>query len=279
MNKILILIIAVITLFTPILAQKKSVARKKAPATKPASGEATAKVSVAKNPIAGKFFRTLETPDPKVLEQLLSADFIGTTDDGMPMNKAELLDRFKSGKIVMSNPQETMSRISGATGIVTGIVQWNNQKLIRYTEVWILRQARWQLLSWQATPLNPAYLLAKKIAGGKKVISTDSGLQYIDIVEGTGNSPKQGDRVRVHYTGTLENGTKFDSSVDSNKPFEFQIGVGQVIPGWDEGVMSMKVGGKRKLVIPPQLGYGARGIGPIPPNATLLFDVELLEVK
>jgi peptidylprolyl isomerase len=84
----------------------------------------------------------------------------------------------------------------------------------------------------------------------------------------------------VHYTGTLENGKKFDSSVDRKQPFSFMIGVGQVIRGWDEGVMSMKVGGKRKLVIPANLGYGARGAGGvIPPNATLLFDIELLEVQ
>ena len=109
--------------------------------------------------------------------------------------------------------------------------------------------------------------------------STPSGLQYIDEVEGTGVSPQPGQIVQVHYTGTLENGTKFDSSVDRRQPFEFPIGVGRVIKGWDEGVMTMKVGGKRKLVIPAELGYGSRGIGPIPPNSTLIFDVELLAVK
>ena len=110
--------------------------------------------------------------------------------------------------------------------------------------------------------------------------TTASGLQYIDTVEGTGESPKPGQMVRVHYTGTLENGQKFDSSVDRNEPFEFPIGLGRVIKGWDEGVMTMKIGGKRKLVIPADLGYGARGAGGvIPPNATLIFDVELLGVK
>ena len=109
--------------------------------------------------------------------------------------------------------------------------------------------------------------------------ATPSGLQYIDLVVGDGESPKPGQQVKVHYTGTLENGTKFDSSVDRNQAFEFQIGMGRVIKGWDEGVMTMKVGGKRKLVIPAELGYGSRGIGPIPPNATLIFDVELLGVK
>jgi peptidylprolyl isomerase len=111
------------------------------------------------------------------------------------------------------------------------------------------------------------------------MVTTASGLQYEDVKEGTGASPTRGQRVTVHYTGTLPDGRKFDSSRDRNDPFVFQIGVGQVIKGWDEGVMSMKVGGRRKLVIPPQLGYGARGAGGvIPPNATLHFDVELLGV-
>ncbi len=121
---------------------------------------------------------------------------------------------------------------------------------------------------------------ANPTAQESKVVTTASGLQYEDIVVGTGASPSQGKTVSVHYTGTLTNGTKFDSSRDKGQPFQFVIGVGQVIKGWDEGVMSMKVGGRRKLTIPPQLGYGARGAGSvIPPNATLVFDVELLDVK
>lgn len=110
-------------------------------------------------------------------------------------------------------------------------------------------------------------------------ITTDTGLKYVDEVVGTGESPSPGKRVRVHYTGWLENGTKFDSSVDRGQPLEFAIGVGRVIKGWDEGVMTMKVGGKRKLIIPPDLGYGVRGVGPIPPNSTLIFEVELLGVR
>lgn len=110
--------------------------------------------------------------------------------------------------------------------------------------------------------------------------TTSSGLQYVDLVEGEGITPKTGQNVTVHYTGTLESGKKFDSSVDRGTPFSFKIGVGQVIKGWDEGVGTMKVGGRRTLIIPPDLGYGARGAGGvIPPNATLLFDVELLDVK
>src|SRR6266498_3677960 len=117
-----------------------------------------------------------------------------------------------------------------------------------------------------------------------KMQKSPSGLQYEDVKVGTGAAPKTGQTCVMHYTGWLyENGArgkKFDSSVDRGEPFEFPIGTGRVIKGWDEGVASMKVGGKRTLVIPPALGYGARGAGGvIPPNATLMFDVELLAVK
>ncbi len=117
-----------------------------------------------------------------------------------------------------------------------------------------------------------------------KPVTTASGLQIIDTKVGEGASPKTGQTCVMHYTGWLykdgAKGEKFDSSVDRGQPFEFKIGMRQVIGGWDEGVASMKVGGKRTLIIPPELGYGARGAGGvIPPNATLMFDVELLGVK
>ena len=129
---------------------------------------------------------------------------------------------------------------------------------------------------------NTAQEISKKMTteNTEKIITTPSGLKYLDRVVGTGASPKTGQTVTVHYTGTLENGTQFDSSRDRNQPFSFKIGVGQVIKGWDEGVLTMKVGGDRKLIIPSDLGYGARGAGgAIPPNATLIFDVELLGIK
>jgi peptidylprolyl isomerase len=114
----------------------------------------------------------------------------------------------------------------------------------------------------------------------KKVVTTPSGLKYTELKVGTGATPKKGQTITVHYVGTLENGTKFDSSRDANKPFEFAIGTGSVIKGWDEGLSTMKVGGRRQLVIPANLGYGIQGSPPvIPPNATLIFDVELLGVK
>ena len=117
-----------------------------------------------------------------------------------------------------------------------------------------------------------------------KPVTTASGLQMIDTKVGTGASPRANQTAVVHYTGWLytngAKGQKFDSSVDRNEPFEFPVGAGRVIKGWDEGVATMKIGGKRTLIVPPGLGYGARGAGgAIPPNATLMFDVELLGVK
>jgi FKBP-type peptidyl-prolyl cis-trans isomerase FkpA len=110
-------------------------------------------------------------------------------------------------------------------------------------------------------------------------VTSESGLVYEDVVEGSGDEARAGQHVSVHYTGWLTDGKKFDSSKDRNEPFDFPLGARNVIAGWDEGVQGMKVGGTRKLTIPPNLGYGARGAGGvIPPNATLVFEVELLAI-
>ena len=128
--------------------------------------------------------------------------------------------------------------------------------------------------------LVAAVVLSPTPTKAQPVMTTPSGLKIIDTQVGTGASPQAGQTAVVHYTGWLLDGKKFDSSKDHGQPFSFQVGRGQVIKGWDEGVATMKVGGKRTLIIPPDLGYGARGAGGvIPPNATLIFDVELLAVK
>jgi FKBP-type peptidyl-prolyl cis-trans isomerase len=112
------------------------------------------------------------------------------------------------------------------------------------------------------------------------LVTTSSGLKYLDLKKGEGTEAKTGDQVVVHYTGWLKNGTKFDSSRDRGDPFQFRLGIGQVIKGWDLGVAGMKVGGKRQLIIPADLGYGSRGAGrgSIPPDSELVFDVELIKV-
>jgi peptidylprolyl isomerase len=138
-------------------------------------------------------------------------------------------------------------------------------------------------MTFAALPLACIPTIAAAQTAGK-TMTTPSGLQIIDSTVGTGAAPKPGQICVMHYTGWLyedgKKGEKFDSSVDRNEPFEFPIGQRKVIAGWDEGVATMKVGGKRTLIIPPALGYGARGAGGvIPPNATLMFDVELLGVK
>jgi len=126
--------------------------------------------------------------------------------------------------------------------------------------------------------MEPSKDSAGKDSAGKEIV-TPSGLKYSDLKVGAGAEAKAGDAVEVHYTGWLVDGTKFDSSRDSNRPFRFKLGAGQVIKGWDEGVAGMRVGGKRKLTIPAELGYGRQGAGSvIPPGATLVFEVELLGI-
>jgi FKBP-type peptidyl-prolyl cis-trans isomerase len=136
------------------------------------------------------------------------------------------------------------------------------------------------LVAAQTAPAKKAAPAAGPTKVTGEPTKTASGLEYWDIKVGTGAAAQTGQHVKVDYTGWLTNGKKFDSSVGTGKPFELMLGAGQVIKGWDEGIVGMKVGGKRQLRIPPDLAYGAKGYpGVIPPNSTLIFDVKLLEVK
>lgn len=131
--------------------------------------------------------------------------------------------------------------------------------------------------AWAQTtsPTDPLWVQAAT----ETVVSLDSGLEYVELEVGQGAIAQKGQLALVHYVGTLEDGEQFDSSWDRSWPFDFVLGAGQVIPGWDQGVQGMRVGGRRKLIIPADLAYGERGIGPIPPNATLIFEVELVGVR
>jgi hypothetical protein len=264
MHRLLMAIFLLVLIIVPASAQTK----RRAPAPAPASGGGLQKVERA-------WFDAWTQGDLKSLNLLLSPDFTATSSDGVISNREEWLAALKAGnrRVESITCEDFRARHYGTTAVVTGTAKLAGPGQRRgensYTEVWVRRGVRWQLASWHITPLTRR----------GKTMTTASGLEYEDLVVGNGASPQAGQTVIVHYTGTLENGTKFDSSVDRGQPFRFNIGVGQVIKGWDEGVMSMKIGGKRKLIIPPQLGYGSRGVGPIPPNSTLIFEVELLGIE
>jgi peptidylprolyl isomerase len=230
-----------------------------------------------------EWFDAVVKGDAEALKRILADDFAGLNDDGSFINKAKMIELSQAGLVKLDEikADEFNLRLYGNTAMVTGRATYiRDQKPLgqsSHIETWVKRadaagKIRWQAVSWVSMRIKASVL-------GAKAMTTESGLRYEDIVVGAGPSPQSGQEVTVHYTGVLEDGTKFDSSLDRGQPFKFKIGVGQVIKGWDEGVMTMKVGGKRKLVIPPQLGYGRRGVGPIPPNSTLVFEVELLDVQ
>ena len=239
------------------------------------------------------WFDAIVKSDTTTLNRILAEDFLALSNDGSFLTKTEMIALITIGglKLDQIRTDEFKLRLSGNTAVVTGRATYiRNQQTLRqngHIEIWVRRpsssgKTSWQAVSYASTPFSKQTIAksSNSSAGGTAVgTESESELKFEEIVEGTGQSPQPGQEVTVHYTGTLENGVKFDSSLDRGKPFTFKIGVGQVIKGWDQGVMTMKVGGKRKLIIPPHLGYGSRGIGPIPPNSTLIFEVELLEVR
>lgn len=216
---------------------------------------------------------------------LLAEDLTVVNYDGTVLTRAGVLERMKENRLTLDaiETKEATVKPYGTAAVWQGKVTFVRQGTplaeARVTALWVRRAGSWRLASLTSVPLASSGLSSTNFLLGSREMITDSGLKYEDLVEGTGESPRAGQMVVVHYTGTLENGKKFDSSLDRGRPFEFAIGQGRVIKGWDEGVMSMKVGGKRRLIIPPSLGYGNRDLGVIPPNSTLIFEVELLELK
>jgi peptidylprolyl isomerase len=155
-----------------------------------------------------------------------------------------------------------------------------HRKTLPYTWIAALLAAAFPFLISISACADPQTQNGEAPQAEAKEIVTPTGLKYLDLKVGEGPEATSGKSVEVHYTGWLENGTKFDSSLDRQEPFTFRLGAGEVIEGWDQGVAGMKVGGKRKLIIPPDLGYGDQGAGgAIPPGATLIFEVELLGIE
>lgn len=272
-------IVVIITLILALCSVASGQATGRKPARRPAaSADQTLK------DLERKWTESFKNQDKAALNSILADDFIFTDEDGQVYNKAQYIEAVAQVKVESYSLDDLTTRVSGDTGVVAG--RWTGKMTVdgkqssgafRFTDTFAKRQGRWRAIASQDTRIRQSG--DKASMSGE--VKTASGLKYIDEVVGVGVSPQPGQMVTVHYTGWLENGTKFDSSVDRGQPFVFRYGVDPVIKGWVEGLATMKVGGKRKLIIPPDLGYGARGAGGgrIPPNATLIFDVELIATQ
>jgi ketosteroid isomerase-like protein len=288
MKQILIVILLALTLSIFAFGQKKAAGTKPQTSSPKATAPAN-RVQEQVKKLEEEWATAFIKRDAAALGRILADDYYIIDPNGSVGNKAQTIEDITSGDTVFESIKydNLNVRVYGTCAIVTGgeVVTvrsdgQSNTVTFRFTDVFALRLGRWQAISSQLTPSNEVGIVVVKKADGTKECSTLSGLKYVDLVEGKGASPKPGQTVIVHYTGWLENGTKFDSSLDRGQPIPFPIGVGRVIKGWDEGLMSMKIGGKRKLLIPANLAYGAQGRPPvIPPDSPLIFEVELVGIR
>jgi ketosteroid isomerase-like protein len=284
MKRILIILFLAIVLPTFAFGQKKKPVAK----TGKTAPAATGGVQEQFKKLEEDWVKAMIARDVVALGQILADDYFIIDPEGQTSDKAQTLEGFKSGAFKFESIEfsDFKVRVYGTTAIVTGgeIVKgnYNGQSVsgtYRFTDIFARRGTRWVAVSSQLTPSDEVGLVKVRKDDGTTEVTTASGLKYIDLVEGKGERPRVGQTLTMHYTVTLTNGTQVDSSI-GKQPITFKLGVTPMIKGWDEGAMTMKVGGKRRLIVPPHLAYGAPGRGGvIPPNATLIFEIELLGVK